>query len=652
MTEDAVPPEDPQRRQTLKALGALVAGGLGAAALSKTGFASATPITAGTTGRTVSPTRPLPLTGAPSDATEVLYYQDGTLYLWDQTSGTTSQPSSADAGLTQALTNLASLGGGTVRFGVGTYAFSSTISLQDVELSGELGATLVPAAGASLTTTSGYVLPALFVAAGNVTLRGLTFANPNSVSAQAVQQSAPRLTIERCSLALGVGLGCTTTSSGIDSLMVDIEGCAFTEAGGVTYTLVNPPSPLGTKGYFLGGLILRDCTWDATVSVASIAPDNPDTVPALDLTHWNIEGNQIVTNAFTGIAHINLGGTSTTSAGETLFGAGGGDGNCRIAGNRISVESTAQYLIYTACISGTSPDIVGNQLGARGTVLAAIRMGPKNGLGFPTGCGGNIIADNSIWLNGPGGPGAANGGIGIDIECDVANLVNIENNQIIGGEYGIYILCNNILTNSYGFLIVGNRIDKTQYDNIYISATTGGYISEVMVIGNWLCNPNWAKYSTPAAAVSLGRNTGGAIYGPGLIAWNRISTHEAGGQAAQGIFVGPSVDMTVLTLAHNLAAAQSTTGSLDPTPIPHSVQGTTFTSPGSVALAVPPSGQPTVNPLGCGVTLAVQGGAVSSILLNGVTTGVASGLIPWGPRDTLVITYTVAPSTFVAIVHD
>lgn len=65
--------------------------------------------------------------------------------------------------------------------------------------------------------------------------------------------------------------------------------------------------------------------------------------------------------------------------------------------------------------------------------------------------------------------------------------------------------------------------------------------------------------------------------------------------------------------------------------------------------AVPTSGTDLVNRNGYDCFLNIQGGTITAITVNGQAWGSVSGMVPWPTRGRVRLTYSVAPTTFVAV---
>ena len=108
---------------------------------------------------------------------------------------------------------------------------------------------------------------------------------------------------------------------------------------------------------------------------------------------------------------------------------------------------------------------------------------------------------------------------------------------------------------------------------------------------------------------------------------------------------------TPITIHDNPCVAQTTNGTLTPAVIPHSILGVSVPVPGALGLAVPASAGVTPNPIHMPFSLVVVGGTVTAIAVNGVTTGLTAGTFFIDCNDTYTITYSVAPTTFDAVMH-
>jgi hypothetical protein len=585
-------------------------------------------------------------------ATEQIYYQNGVLTLWDQISQTSSNPSNPDVALNNAIANLGT-SGGTIKFGRGTYTFLQNHVLSNVEISSEEGAIFVPGTGFSATVPAGFTKSSIFTANGNVYIKGISVQNPNGVTGVSfVNQLAPILYIQNCPdiemlITISAANGATFNTN---SCGVYITNNLFKNGGGITFTIPST-SPTVTV---LENVNIAQNTWDPSCSVACIQPDNTGTVSSCRLQSWSFNDNSVLTTKFTGLAEINFGGIDDATQAYQIYGTGGGGGNSQIRGNRINIVSGSKYCIYLSSYGSSGiPDVLENSIGintpagATTSKVALIRAG----IGVSNGAQGIIygrINDNYMWSQGPGGYPSLNNATHVDIESGIVNLIDIQDNYMIGGAYGIHVVFNSTLTNAYAIKIEGNRIDKVQFDCINVDVPSGGTGGEIIIANNYLQNPNWGDSGTDYAGIALGRS-GGKIYGPTTILGNRISTHQS--QPAYGLYVPTNVDVTAIHIANNIALAQTTTGTTNPSRLNNFLYGITPpSSSGSINISVPASGSETFNPLGVPISLLPTGGAIQAIAINGVTTGLVSGVFYLSSMDTFTITYSVAP-TLTAIVH-
>jgi len=585
-------------------------------------------------------------------ATEQIYYQNGVLTLWDQISQTSSNPSNPDVALNNAIANLGT-SGGTIKFGRGTYTFLQNHVLSNVEISSEEGAIFVPGTGFSATVPAGFTNSSIFTANGNVYIKGISVQNPNGVTGVSfVNQLAPILYIQNCPdiemlITISAANGSTFNTN---SCGVYITNNLFKNGGGITFTI---PSTAPTVTV-LENVNIAQNTWDPSCSVACIQPDNTGTVSSCRLQSWSFNDNSVLTTQFTGLAEINFGGIDDATQAYQIYGTGGGGGNSQIRGNRINIVSGSKYCIYLSSYGSSGiPDVLENSIGintpASGSTskVALIRAG----IGVSNGAQGIIygrINDNYMWSQGPGGFPSFNNATHVDIESGIVNLIDIQDNYMIGGAYGINVVFNSALTNAYAIKIEGNRIDKVQFDCINVDVPSGGTGGEIIITSNYLQNPNWAGSGTAYAGIAIGRS-GGTVYGPTVISNNRISTHQ--NQNAVGLFLGTGVDITATQIANNVGMAQSTAGFLNPPGLNNTVGALSFGSKNSsVDIATPPSGTPTTNPLGVPISLVVTGGVIEAIFINGVNTGLVSGVFYLSSTDTFMIIY-VAPPLLTAIIH-
>jgi len=585
-------------------------------------------------------------------ATEQIYYQNGVLTLWDQISQTSSNPSNPDVALNNAIANLGT-SGGTIKFGRGTYTFLQNHVLSNVEISSEEGAIFVPGTGFSATVPAGFTNSSIFTANGNVYIKGISVQNPNGVTGVSfVNQLAPILYIQNCPdiemlITISAANGATFNTN---SCGVYITNNLFKNGGGITFTI---PSTTPTVTV-LENVNIAQNTWDPSCSVACIQPDNTGTVSSCRLQSWSFNDNTVLTTKFTGLAEINFGGIDDATQAYQIYGTGGGGGNSQIRGNRINIVSGSKYCIYLSSYGSSGiPDVLENSIGintpagATTSKVALIRAG----IGVSNGAQGIIygrINDNYMWSQGPGGFPSFNNATHVDIESGIVNLIDIQDNYMIGGAYGIHVVFNSALTNAYAIKIEGNRVDKVQFDCINVDVPNGGSGGEIIISNNYLQNPNWGNSTSFYSGIALG-GSGGVIYGPTIILGNRISTHQ--GQNAYGLYVSTNVTLSATHIANNIALAQTTSGTNTPSPLNNVLYSYTapFASSG-INISVPVSGSETLNPLFAPISLVPTGGLIDAIYINGVNTGLVSGVFYLSSMDTFTITYSVAP-TLTAIVH-
>jgi len=570
-------------------------------------------------------------------STEVIFYNSsGRLTLWDSLSQSFSSPANIDAAINQAVANLGP-SGGTIRFGKETYSPNSTHVLSNISVVGENESSTIISPGASFsgTAVTGFTNTAIFNSNGNNSFEHISF-NSGTVTANAINQIASGLYINRCPSEILYEVSAPSGSTGDGSLSCNarISNCNFTTGGGVVYT-INGAAALT----FLDTLTVEGCTQNSTSTVALIAPDPNLTANDLGVTGAFIRDNRVNQPAFTGLAIINFGGTAyPATLSETLQGTGGGSGASQITHNQFFIKnSLTAGVVYTAATTGTSTNILSNEFGLFSSPgVTAIQLG--GGTGNGTGGGNCIIAHNNIWGQGPHGFGTTNAGIGINVNGDNINLVNIIDNTIIAGGSGIDVTItgSGSLTNGYAFLIANNRLDKFATNPISVTAPSGGVIGEFQIVNNYCQNPNWGGSGTAYAAIVL--TATGSILGPCLIQGNRISTHQ--GQAAYGIqLTGTGTFGNGIAIRDNPAYAQNTGGTTTPSPLNHSIQGNVFTAPGSFTVTTPASGTTTQNPTRMPGTLVITGSSTTAITINGVTVVGTTGNFELDSLDTFSITY-------------
>ena len=383
----------------------------------------------------------------------------------------------------------------------GTFTVPTTISLTGAMIEGLHAATIQGSASGSYPVPAGFSVGALFAANGNVHVHGCAFSSAGIATVNAVNQTAAFLTIDECPSELRYEISAPSgAASDTPSCQARITRCRFTTGGGIWYTINGAVAATN-----LCNAWIEENSQDSTSTVALIEPDPVLAANASNLAllgMW-VARNRVAGPAFTGNAIINLAGTAfaPATAGSILQGAGGGDGNCQIVGNQITVTSKPVVgVIWVASGPGNTADVVDNEIGASAGGGANLVVLGSGALGIAGG-GGSTIRGNVLWGQGPGGFGTLNTGTCIAIVGGTINLLTIVNNTIIGGEYGItFFPGSSTLTVGYAIIIRGNRLDKQSVDSILIQIENVSYnvIGEIQIIDNYIQNPNWAKSGTAA----------------------------------------------------------------------------------------------------------------------------------------------------------
>ena len=551
----------------------------------------------------------------------------------------------------------AAASGKTIYLLPGAFTIPSTVTLANQDVEGLGTATVAPSATGTYTVPTGFTDAALLNANGSVRIHGVTFLSTSGVTVNAVNQVAAFLTIDECPSEIRYEISAPSgAASDTPSCQARITRCRFTLGGGVWYTINGAAAATN-----LCNAWIEENSQDSTSTVALIEPDPVLGTNASDLAllgMW-VSRNRVAGPNFTGNAIINLAGTTfaPATAGSILQGAGGGDGNCQIVGNQITLTvAPAAGAIWVASGPGNTADVVDNEIGAFAGGGANLVVLGSGAYGIAGG-GGSTIRGNVLWAQGPGGFGTANGGNAIYVIGGTINLVNIETNTIIGGNMGVLWETDAAsLTDGYAIIIRGNRMDKQSSSNIYFNNPAGSVIGEIQIVNNYLQNANWANSGSGYGVMLNGAGVLATYYGPIQITGNHITTHQGqnvlavviANASGQGSFGSP------ITIRDNSAVEQTTSGTLTPVGMLYDLTGTglQFSVPGSTtALSVPASGTVTTNPLHVPMELVITGGVVTAVAVNGVTVPFTSGSIFIDCNDTYTITYTTAPTTFTAVMH-
>ncbi|MGI0067080.1 MAG: hypothetical protein ACREB9_01440, partial [Thermoplasmata archaeon] len=269
----------------------------------------------------------------------------------------------------------------------------------------------------------------------------------------------------------------------------------------------------------------------------------------------------------------------------------------------------------------------------------------------------DLMVRNNHFYGAEQGVGTIGFGYGIQIVgAGTFNELFIQNNYL-GANWTNTIFIESAsgatLTDTHSLMITGNFTQRGGQDSLLIEAN-GGSFGQVSVLGNQFTDYNWSNTASPAyAGVALNRtSTTGSIFGPVYINDNVYVVIDAS-QTITGVFIG-SAGANVFQLcigSRNYASLNTQAGTGTPTVESHSVRGTVFTIPGSVAApSVPASGAATLNQVSADATLVVTGGTVTAIAVNGTSIGTTSGQVILKALDTYTLTYSTAP-TLTYIIH-
>lgn len=478
-------------------------------------------------------------------------------------------------GLAEAIAKLPSSGGGVyIRSSANALQLSATVTVPtNVNIYGD-GATIAPATGATFTTPAGYAGPAMLISSGENKIWGVKFILSAATvpATYAVAQNGTGLDVNGCQVSnclIGIGVSSTVNVAG-----AQVRNNHFSNAGGITLTIIGASTIVN-----LSDIHVHGNRWDNTVTTCTIAPDSATTAQYINLYNFEMNDNRILTDGMTNLntaAVINLG----------YVGGAVGGGSTKYLGSQ-NIDVHDNMIIYLSTLGAPVYDIfASSQYGGGKIHDNKIVTGTTTGIqaniwthGFGTGGQGNIywqIQDNWISNN----PDAYPSVVPIDLihveaSDGTVNLLQIQNNFLIGGQYGIYVVANGVETNAYGVVIQGNSIDKVAYDCIWVSPPASGQLAEVQIQNNFLLNPNWGGSGTQYAGIAVNRNSA-TMYGPTLVSGNRTATHQ--GQSALNLYVGTGVDSTAMILSDNLGLEQSTSGSNAPTALNDSILGAVTSS--------------------------------------------------------------------------
>lgn len=587
----------------------------------------------------VGPTGPNGAAGAagpigPSTVTQAIYTDPSSnIKLWNKYTGDVTTQSNIDTAISQAITNISGVSptGASIFIASNAAGTAWTISSQHI-LPNNVSLIFENGVQFNNNVTSGTLYaefteyPA-FVLGNNGQMVGASCA---STSGASVALNSTNCSVVNSSIQNHVQL----VGGAANTLGYNVISCYFTGAGAIQ---ISGPSTGSTR---YNNININDNVFVGSTSAVydTIGTETQSTIGYVGFT---ITGNTLIVAAsISGINMLNIITGSSGTVGVTVSG--------NSFANDPASSSTVTFVNFKQPTTTTNQPIDAtisantfNLLGITGTTrtnCTAISI-VNSGTTF------TIVGNNARAAS--GSLGATQQGYFVSVSGGTINELQVTSNICISCISMISVSgSSSQLTTGHNWLISHNYSNRASQDSIQIE--TSGVLGLISIQNNWLSDANWINNATSPyyAGIAINRNNTGSFFGPVQIEGNRIDTHD-GTQSIQGVFVQGNVYQ--LVFGYNPSYQQTVAGTSTPTQWNHSLFGTTFTQPGSASPAVPSSATATVNQVHTYTTLVISGGTVTVIAINGVTTGLVTGLFELRPLDSITITYSVAPTTWTYI---
>jgi hypothetical protein len=570
----------------------------------------------------------------PSTVTQAIYTDSsGTIKLWNKYNGTVATQSSIDAAIAQAITNISAVSptGATIYVGSNASGTAWSITSQHI-LPANTSVWFENGVQFTVSVTSGTLYgefteyPA-FVMGTNGQMLG---ASCTSTSGATVALNGANSSVVNSSFQNHVQM---VGGASVSYLGYNIQSCYFTGIGAIQISGPSAGSIRYSNININGNLFI-----ESTASVFNVI--GTQTTASIGYQAYTFSGNTVTVGAsVSGVSILNILNGSSGSVGLTISANSFSNDNGQtstVTFVNIQQPSTSTNEPVDATITGNSFNLI-NVTGANRNNSTAILIN-NSGTTF-------TISGNNA-RGGSGALGATQQGYFLEVNGGTMNEMQVMGNICISCISMVYVFVTggSQLTTGHNWLISHNYSNRAAQDSIDIESNSG-VIGLISIQNNWLSDANWVNNATSPyyAGVAINRNNVGSFFGPVQIESNRIDTHD-GTQSVQGVFVQGNVYQ--LIFGYNPAYQQNIAGTSTPTSWSHSLYGTTFTQPGTATPAVPANNTTVVNQVHTFATLWVAGGTVTSIAINGFTTGLTTGSFTLNPLDTININYSVAPTTW------